>query len=280
MKRILITGANSYIGTSLDTYLKNCGTDYAVDTVDMIDIRWREKSFAGYDVVFHVAGIVHQKETADKAALYYAVNRDLAVETAKKAKAEGVSQFIFMSTMSLYGTDTGVITPDTVPAPKSHYGTSKWQAEQALNELRDDTFAVAILRPPMVYGKGCPGNFHTVTKLVQHLPFFPRLHNARSQIHIDNLCCFLQKCIDKRLDGLYFPQNRTYMDTIVLAQTLAQEMGKELHLSALVGLGVRVLRLFLPIAKKGFGTLIYQDTEVFDFDYCIVDTVESIQKSV
>ena len=101
MKRILITGANSYIGTSFEKYLKeNYPVQYQVDTVDMIDGSWREKSFAGYDSVYHVAGIAHSdngKISEEKKKLYYAVNTELTVETAKKAKADGVKQFIFMS---------------------------------------------------------------------------------------------------------------------------------------------------------------------------------------
>ena len=104
MKRILITGANSYIGKSFDSYLKQWPDQYLVDTVDMIDGSWKEKSFSGYDAVYHVAGIAHSdhgKISPERAQLYYKVNRDLAVETAKKAKAEGVKQFIFMSSASV-----------------------------------------------------------------------------------------------------------------------------------------------------------------------------------
>lgn len=59
MKKILITGANSYIGTSFESYIKENFTEqYLVDTVDMLDGSWREKSFTGYDSVFHVAGLL------------------------------------------------------------------------------------------------------------------------------------------------------------------------------------------------------------------------------
>ena len=104
MKRILITGANSYIGTSFEKYLEKWPEKYQVDTVDMIDGSWREKDFSGYDVVYHVAGIAHSdngKISPEREKLYYAVNTTLAVETAKKAKAEGVKQFIFMSSASV-----------------------------------------------------------------------------------------------------------------------------------------------------------------------------------
>ena len=107
MKKILITGANSYIGTSFENYIKENFPDrYTVDTIDMIDGSWREKSFSGYDAVFHVAGIAHSdsgKISVEKEKLYYEVNADLTIESAKKAKADGVKQFIFMSSAIVYG---------------------------------------------------------------------------------------------------------------------------------------------------------------------------------
>ena len=107
MKRILITGANSYIGTSFEKYLADNYPDkYVVYTIDMVDGSWREKSFAGYDSVFHVAGIAHSdtgKISKEKEKLYYEINTDLTFETAKKAKADGAGQFIFMSSAIVYG---------------------------------------------------------------------------------------------------------------------------------------------------------------------------------
>ena len=94
MKKILITGAGSYVGTSVEQYLKQWPDAYCVDTVDMVGEGWKERSFAGYDAVFHVAGIVHQekaKNDPEQAALYARVNTELAVETARKAKNEGVT---------------------------------------------------------------------------------------------------------------------------------------------------------------------------------------------
>ena len=135
MKNILITGAGSYVGTSFGKWLGQWPDKYHVDTIDMIDGTWREKSFEGYDAVFHVAGIAHRKETQANAHEYYEINRDLAVATAQKAKQDGASQFIFMSTMGVYGMVTGVITKDTVPNPKTHYGKSKLQAEEEIQKL-------------------------------------------------------------------------------------------------------------------------------------------------
>ena len=281
MKKILITGANSYIGTSFEKYIKeNYPDDYVIDTVDMIDGGWRKKDFSGYDSVFHVAGIAHQKETKKNAYLYYEVNRDLAIETAKKAKADGVKQFIFLSSMSVYGMDVGVITKDTIPKPKSNYGKSKLQAEESINLLIDDCFKVCIIRPPMVYGKGCKGNFQTVYGLVKKLPAFPKVNNKRSLIYIEHLTSFVKICIDRNCSGLYFPQNRDYVNTTDMAKVIAQTTNKKLWLSAFLGLAVCAIRPFVGMTKKAFGTLVYKDTEDFGFEYSTVNNLDSFQKSI
>lgn len=280
MKKILITGAQSYIGTSFENYIGKWPEEYSVDTVDMIDGTWRDKDFSEYDVVFHVAGIAHKKETKENASLYYKVNRDIAVETAMKAKEAGVKQFIFLSSMSVYGMNTGSITKETVPFPKSNYGKSKLQAEESIIALSDDRFKACVLRPPMVYGNGCKGNFQTVVSIVKKLPVFPKIKNERSMIYIDNLSSFLKLCIDKELSGLYFPQNKEYVKTVDMAKNIAIKLEKKRYFSYLLGFGVFLLRPFVSVAKKAFGTLKYIDTEEFDFSYCVVDNDESIRRSI
>lgn len=261
MKRILITGANSYIGTSFENYMKQWSNQYLVETVDMIDGSWRGKSFSNYDVVFHVAGIAHQKETKENAHLYFEINRDLAIEVAKKAKSDGVKQFIFLSSMSVYGLDVGVITKGTLPNPKTNYGKSKLQAEEQIIELRDKTFKVCVLRPPMVYGDGCKGNYQTIVKLVKKLPIFPRVNNKRSLIHINNLVAYIKKYIDEECDGLYFPQNNEYVKTIDLARDIAKQENKKIYFSYLFGFAVIIFRPFVGKLKKAFGDLIYKDMQ-------------------
>ena len=281
MKKILITGANSYIGMSFEKYIKTHYADkYTVETMDMIDGSWREKSFAGYDSVFHVAGIAHQKETKKNAYLYYEINRDLAFDTAKKAKQDGVKQFVFLSSMSVYGIDTGVITKETIPLPKSNYGKSKLEAEKLINTLIGDDFKVAILRPPMVYGRGCKGNFQAVLKIVKTVPVFPYVSNERSMIYIDNLCAFVRILVDGEYCGMYYPQNKEYMETSIMARYMARAMKKRLLFTRLGGLGIVIVRPFVKRLQKAFGTLIYKDTEAFDYNYCIVDNEESVRKSV
>ena len=257
MLRILITGANSYVGTSFERWLSQWPDEYHVDTVDMIDGSWRKKSFSGYDAVFHVAGIAHVKETKKNEHLYYEINRDLAYEAAQKAKTNGVSQFIFMSSMSVYGITSGVITKDTEPNPKSHYGKSKLQAEKLIKQLSDENFCVATLRPPMIYGKGCKGNYSRLSKLAKITPIFPVIQNQRSMIYIDNLSEFIKEIVDNRFDGLFLPQNDEYVCTRTLVKEIAKLRGKRI-------IDIKIfdpLILFLcnktRVFDKVFGSLVY-----------------------
>lgn len=279
MKKILITGAGSYIGVSFENYLKQFD-GYETETVDMLDPEWDKKSFEGFDAVFHVAGIAHIKETEQNRDLYYKVNRDLAVKTADKAKNEGVKQFVFLSTMSVYGLNQGVITAETEKNPNNAYGKSKLMAEEKITEMRDSDFTVSVVRPPMVYGKGCKGNFNTVVKLASKSPIFPSLKNQRSMIFIDNLCEFVKQIIDNKTDGVFCPQNREYVNTTDLARKIAQNKGKKVWFSRLAGIAVIILRPLAGVLQKAFGTLIYKDLEQHDFKYCVTDFEESVKKSL
>ncbi len=254
--KILITGAGSYIGMCFDEFMKNF-SDYQVDTLDMLDENWDKKDFSAYDSVYHVAGIAHRKETEENAHLYYEVNRDLVLKVAEKAKEEKVKQFVFLSSMSVYGVEEGVITKDTPPAPKSNYGKSKIQAEELLEKLRSDDFKVAIMRPPMVYGDGCKGNYQMLVKFAKMLPVFPDYENKRSMIHVDNLSKFVKTLIDEEKDGLFFPQDENYVCTCKMVKEIASGMGKNMKLLKIMNPAVSVLKKFTTQGKKAFGDLIY-----------------------
>ena len=269
MKKILITGAGSYIGTSFENYLKeNYPDDYLVDTVDMLDPSWREKSFAGYDAVYHVAGIAHSdsgKISPEKEKLYRSVNTDLTVETAKKAKADGAGQFIFMSSAIVYG-ESGrigkpkVITPDTPTAPANCYGDSKVQAENGILPLSDEGFRVCILRPPMIYGKGSKGNFPQLERFAKKLHFFPYVKNRRSMLYIGNLVEFVRLMVENREAGIFFPQNAEYSNTSELVKTIAAANGRKIRLVRGFGWILRIMGRLIGAVNKAFGNLTYEET--------------------
>lgn len=260
MKRVLITGANSYIGMSFEKWMaKMHPGEFEIDTVDMVGDGWREKDFAGYDVVFHVAGIAHQKESKKNAELYYQVNRDLAIETAKKSKEQGIEQFILMSSMSVYGKDEGIIKKEDIPSPKSHYGRSKLQADKAIEEMGNEEFKIAILRPPMVYGEGCKGNYRLLSKFAIKSPICPDYRNCRSMIYIYNLCNYIYEIIVKEESGIFFPQDNNYMCTADLIKKIANKNGKKIKMIKLMNPFIFLgIKLKIKLLRKAFGNLIYE----------------------
>ena len=287
MKRILITGAGSYIGTSFDRYLKEkYPGQYEVDTVDMVDGSWRKKSFSGYDSVFHVAGIAHSdngKISEEKAKLYYSVNTELTIETAKKAKQDSVKQFIFMSSAIVYGESAPIgkqkiITKDTPVSPANCYGDSKVQAENGIRPLNDDDFKAVILRPPMIYGKGSKGNYPTLSKFAQKLPVFPYVKSERSMLYIENLCEFVRLMVENEECGTFFPQNSEYSNTSEMVKMIAEAHGKGIHLIRGFTWALKLLSHFTGVVNKAFGNLSYEmEMSNYNSDYRIASLAESIE---
>ncbi len=285
MKRILITGANSYIGVSVEQYLAGWPERYQVDTVNMVDGSWREKDFRGYDAVLHVAALVHQRKSAkdsNQADWYDRINHRLAVETAEKAKAEGVRQFLFMSSASVYGIDAPVgkqvmITRETPLNPTENYGISKLQAEKSLSQLRGENFRLAILRPPMIYGKGCKGNYQAMAKLAKKLPVFPMVDNQRSVLYIENLAECIRLLVDDEADGIFCPQNNEYMCTSDMVSLIAHANGKGILLIRGFTWALKLLSPFTDMADKAFGSLCYDfELSSYSRDYCVKSFQESI----
>lgn len=294
MRRILITGANSYIGEAFKNWAtERYAQEFAIHTIDMIDGSWREKSFSAYDVIFHVAGIAHADVgtvSEEQKALYYKVNRDLAIETAGKAKAEGVKQFVLMSSMIVYGESAGlgkrrVITRKTRPCPANFYGDSKWQADQGVRRLATDSFHVAVLRPPMIYGKGSKGNYPILAKMAKRLPLFPDIQNERSMLHIENLCEFLCLLMQGGKGGIYFPQNREYVQTSKLVKEVAKIHGHALWITKLVNPAIWILGKvpgrISDLVNKAFGSFVYDMgmSDSFGGAYRVNDFKRSIEKT-
>lgn len=280
MKSILITGKNSYIGNSLEKWLSRYPEQYSIHKISMRDEKWKIHDFSIYDAVFHVAGIAHVSADPKKKHLYYKINRDLTIEVAKKAKVSSVKQFIFMSSIIVYGDRTkenNLIDRNTIPKPSNFYGISKLEAEHGIKTLEDSKFKVAIIRPPMIYGKGSKGNYPKLSKLAQILPIFPDVDNQRSMLHIDNLCQFLQFIIDYEERGVFFPQNKEYVKTSEMVKLIAEAHNKKIILIKGFHPLINLLCKKINIVNKVFGNLIYDmDISKYNFDYQIRGFEESI----
>lgn len=283
MKKVLITGADSYIGTSVENWLSHSREQYEIHTLDMKQESWRAYSFAGYDAVFHVAGIAHVSADPNLKELYHRVNCELTIETAKKAKQDGVRQFIFMSSIIVYGNSgvNGLIDKNTKEAPVDFYGQSKLDAEAGIRPLADADFKVVIIRPPMIYGKNSKGNYPRLAKMATKLPIFPMVENRRSMLHIDNLCEFIRLVIAHESEGTFYPQNEEYVNTSKLVKEIAACHGKKMILVKGFGGIIKCFSKRIGILRKVFGNLMYEQdmSKHFENTYCVADFAQSIQRT-
>ena len=269
MKKILITGAHSYIGTSVADYLARWPEKYAVDTLSVRGEKWKQADFSGYDAVFHVAGIAHADVghvSEERKAEYYAVNR-------------------YMSSAIVYGDSAPigkrkVITKDTPAAPANFYGDSKVQAEKGLKKLESDAFRVAVLRPPMIYGPGSKGNYPTLSKMARKLPLFPKVDNQRSMLYVENLAECVRLLIEQGIGGIFWPQNREYSNTSQLVALIAKAHGKHIVLVPGFTWALKLLSHCTGLVNKAFGSLCYDPAlSAAQGDYCVADLARYIEET-
>lgn len=283
MKRILITGAGSYVGESVRKYILSTSSEFQIDAVDTMGDNWKKADYSQYDVVYHVAGIAHVNADPKMEALYYKVNRDLTIEVAKHAKAAGVKQFIFMSSQIVFhesqSLKSEVLTAETKENPNGFYGDSKLQAELGIKPLEDENFKVCILRPCMIYGPSAKGNFPRLAKLACKTPIFPCWHNKRSMLYIDNLAEFVKQAVGRQLSGTFYPQNRELADTVEIIRFFAKANAHKVWITPLLNPFVWLGSLVLQPINKMFATY-YYDPEMskMDFDYQLVSFEESLKR--
>lgn len=261
MKKVLVTGLSSYIGNSFAEF---CKDDFIVEKISLRDDGWQDIDFSIYDSILHVAGIAHTSRNANLESLYYNVNVDLTIKIAKKAKRDGVSQFVFLSSIIVYGDNnspvgtTKIIDKDTKPNPDDFYGDSKLQAENDLKSIEDTKFKIAIIRPPMIYGEGSKGNYSKLVKLAKYSLIFPNIKNQRSVLHIDKLSQELREIILKNQNGLFTPQDENYFCTSQFIKDYRTTLGKKTLLVSVFNPFIRIVSKKVVMLRKMFGSLIYK----------------------
>ena len=277
MKRILITGKSSYLANQFRSFLSG-NENYQIDLISVRE-GWKDSDFSSYDVVVHMAGLAHSSPKDDEKEKYYAINRDLAIEVARKAKQDGCAQFVFMSSVIVYGSHHTLITKDTPLCPDNFYGDSKKQAEEGILVLQDENFCVSIVRPPMIYGPGSKGNYRLLSRFSCVTPFFPNVYNERSMLYVDNFCACLKGMIDTGAGGIFLPQNKEIVSTV----QLVKEIAKVHHHSLVV---LKGLNPFISVLRKKslfnkvFGSLVIDPVlSKFDFEYQIVPFELSIENT-
>lgn len=280
MKRILVIGEHSYIGISFRDYMAKKEPDCSVTLAGARNGAWKREDLSGYDAVLHAAAIVHKKERPAMKRFYDEVNAALPQEVAKQAKRSGVKCFIFLSTMAVYGEEKGVMGSNSPVSPVTMYGESKLEAEKGLERLSDDGFHVVIFRPPMVYGRGCPGNYARLAKLAKAVPVFPKVKNQRSMIYIENLCECIWKSAQKteKKFEVICPQNAEYVNTAELVRQIRNAYGKKTWLLPAPMRLVRLLAKRIGMAQKVFGDCCYEKRKE-DQAYQVAGFAESVRKT-
>lgn len=281
--RILVTGQKGYVGTQFESWMAQHYPEVGVELLSVRTQNLAAIDFSQYDAVLHAAALVHRKETPESAGEYHRINTELTENLALRAKSAGVKHFVFLSTVAVYGEEGGFEEPEKVipiqqvPRPTSLYGKSKYEAEKRLKQLENPDFQVAIVRPPMIYGPDCPGNYARLAQLARKTPIFPAISGKRSMIFIDNLAAFLNEVMREKASGIYVPQNSETVNTTQLVTLIAEANGKKMRTSKLAGNLCRKALQNIPIFKKTFGTLVFEMEDMIKYE--AVSLSDSIWKT-
>lgn len=256
--RILITGKNSYIGNSFKNFLKD-KPQYQVDEISVRDENWKNLPFQNYDIIIHLAALVHKNERNYSLNDYHKVNIDLTINIAKKAIEEDVKKFIFFSTMAVYG-KAKAISKDTPLNPITKYGITKLEAEKKLSGIiKNSNMNLTILRPPMIYGPGANGNPKLIEKLSKVSCIFPDTHNHKSFLSIDNLNHILYESLGDKKNSIIHAKDSKNHSTFQLFKYYRSIRNKRAYPMKILGWLLKFLT-FIRIINKTFGDLYY------DFD--------------
>lgn len=283
--KILIIGKNSYIGNHIDEWLTKHG--HQVAQLDVLSDEWKTYDYSPYEAIVHVAGIVHQPKCQDW-ELYKRVNTDMPITIATMAKGQGVKQYVFLSTMGVYGVGKQlkptVIYENTPLRAEGMYGKSKLLAEEGLKELQDESFQVALVRPPSVFGKGCRGGYITgFASIARKLPVIPKAYEdvKQSFIYIDNLCELIRCLIENHSQGVFCPQDDKAVNANELVDSITKGIGKIYHESRFLGIFVKLFH-FIPLVKKAYGGMEYDMnlSTIKGIDYIVVPFDEGMKRTV
>jgi len=258
---VLLTGSSGFVGTNFMRLSK----DLDIVATDLLTTSLFDINFNGIDSVLHLAALVHQMKGAPEEQ-YFKINRDLAYDVAKRAKEQGVKQFVLMSTAKVYGESTtagGYWNEESECAPSDPYGKSKYEAELLILGLEDDTFKVAIVRSPLVYGAGVKANMFSLIRLVDRLPILPLggISNERSIIYIGNLVALLTRIIEEQASGVFIAGDRTPLSTTEMIKLIAAGFNRKVHLLKVPKfIMVGVSRILPSITNRLYGSLVLDNS--------------------
>lgn len=287
VKKVMLVGVGGYIGGKFTEYIHANYPDWQINAVDSMERKWEATDFIGYDAVYNVSGLAHANARQGSEELYYQVNGQLPIDVATKAKTEGVPLFVQMSSQIVYGDmsnigEEKIITAESIPSEPTVYGKSKMMAERGLQKLVDETFQVAIIRPPLIYSEYARDNFPRLVNFAKKMPVFPKLENKQSMVYVDNLCELIRLIIESNKGGIYYPQQECYIETSKIVADIAKAVGNKMWQTRIFNSALRLLSKVpqLGFIHKAFGSITY-DMSIsnhFDGKYRVVSYEESIQR--
>ena len=287
VKKVMLVGIGGYIGGKFTDYINKNYPDWQIDAVDSMNRKWADADFHAYDAVYNLSGLAHANARHGSEKLYYEVNGQLPIDVATKAKAEGVPMFVQMSSQIVYGDMSGlgedkVITAEIVPSEPTVYGKSKMMAERGLVALVDNSFQVALVRPPLIYSEFARDNFPRLVNFAKKMPVFPKLKNRQSMVYVDNLCELVKLIIEHNQGGVYYPQQECYIETSKIVADIAEAVGNKMWQTRLFNPALRFLSKMpmFDFIHKAFGSIVYdmKMSNHFDGKYRVVSYEESIKR--
>lgn len=230
MAKILITGANSFVGTNFQKFSRFCD----IEEISLIDHRPEDINFGKYDIVLHLAAIVHQSKKIPEKD-YLTINRDLSLKVAEHAKKAGIKQFVFLSTIKVYGNsghDLKILNEDSGCFPDDPYGRSKLEAEIGLKKMETSHFTISIIRTPLVYGEGVKANMMSLIKLIEKIRVLPfkNIYNKRNFTYTENLVGFIDQIIFKKASGVFIAMDENAISTTDLVSFISKYLGQNVTL--------------------------------------------------
>jgi len=262
MTKVLITGANSFVGKNFLKFSRYSDTE----EVSLIDTMPEDIEFEKFDVVLHLAAIVHQSKKITEEE-YFSVNRDLCIQVAELSKKVGIKQFVFLSTLKVYGESvisSELRNEDSECHPDDFYGKSKYAAERGLQKLEDADFKVSIIRTPLVYGEGVKANMINLIKIIDYFPLLPlgKTENKRNFTFAENLVGFIDQIIEKNVSGIFIAMDEKALSTTELVNYISKYMGKKTYLFKMPEFVYRICSLFIPeIFDRLYGSLSFENSK-------------------
>ena len=255
-KTVLVTGASGFVGSY---FVEKYSSKYKIKTFSFLKDDINNLNCTDVDVVFHLSALVHQMGGASFKE-YERVNVNQTLELAKKAKEHSVKQFVFMSTVKVYGEETNVkYTEKSSYNPEDEYGKSKLKAELELQKLQNESFKVSIIRTPIVYGYGVKANIKNLIGLVNKVPVLPfgKIENKRSLVYIGNLCHMVNVVIEQQKSGIFLASDDESLSTTRLITLIAKNSEKKVYL-----IKIPFFENLFKMLKPSFHKRLYGSLEV------------------